>query len=57
MNPPLAPADRRKYSVELRLYQTSERDDDPGLVSLADVPFDTIQLWIAEFGRPIYRVL
>jgi hypothetical protein len=57
MNPPLAPTGRRKYNVELRLYGTFNSDDDPDVVSLADVPLSAIQLWIAEFGSPTDRVL
>jgi hypothetical protein len=57
MTSPLAPTDCRRYSVELRLYDTSNSHNNPDPVSLADVPFSAIQLWIAEFGSPIGRVL
>jgi hypothetical protein len=53
MNSLRAPTNRRRYNVELRIYDTSNNDDGPDLVSLAQVPLGTIQLWIDEFGRPI----
>ncbi|CAN9175117.1 unnamed protein product [Alternaria sp. RS040] len=52
MNSPLGPTDRRRYSaVKLWLRGAINDDDDFHLLSLADVPFSSIQQLIAESGR------
>ena len=54
MNSLLGSTDRRSYSaVKLWLRGAINNDDDFHLLSLADVPFSSIQQLIAESGRSI----